>query len=194
MGTIKEIDTHLPAEVQFQLSFPCLVGCRVPFSISPSIKPWFHMMKEPHYGPFIFSYNIQHLSPPIDDFINVSQLTIINTLAPRGTFTSHWTDLNSFCSFHNLVNLIFTSFNLSVTLSWFVSHFHWYSWSHWSLPEWNQPQISLSAFNTLPVVITHPYFSTSSAGSLTAQLPTLSMPLSSAAAISEHCLLFPAWS
>lgn len=76
-------------------------------------------MKKTHSGPSNFSCNIQHSSPPIDDFINVSQLAVINSLA-SGTFSPCWTDLNSSRSFYDLVNLNFTSFNL-VTLTPFVS-------------------------------------------------------------------------
>lgn len=66
-------------------------------SFSPTCSncvPWPHIIRTPNPGLAIFIYTIQHLSSPIDDFMNVSQLAIINSLA-LGTFSSYRADPNS---------------------------------------------------------------------------------------------------
>lgn len=117
-------------------------------SFSPTCSncvPWPHIIRTPNPGLAIFIYTIQHLSSPIDDFMNVSQPSLIaSPWAP----SLHIGQIQiPFCSLYDIVNLIFTSFDL-VKLTWFVSYIHIpFPSSQWSKSEisfFSNPQISSS--------------------------------------------------
>lgn len=117
----------------------------VTFLISPDLnfEPWFHIMKKSHTGLSISIYNIQHLSLPIDDFINVSYSLSLIALPPAPSLHIGQTWIPSPPSTIIPFFLCLLTLSHRLDLSYTPLHF---SLSHWSLPKSNHffsiPQIS----------------------------------------------------